>query len=61
VTERADKEESERLRKEQAERVELESELAEESATPEERRTHERRADKAEYLREKLRERSESD
>jgi hypothetical protein len=60
MTNPSDKE-SERLRREQADRAEQESELAEESDSPEGRRAHERRADKAEYLREKLQEQSEAD
>jgi hypothetical protein len=51
-----DKDESKRLRDQQARRAEEESELAERAPDDEERQTHERRADKADYLREKLEE-----
>ncbi len=53
--------ERDRLREEQARRAEREAELAEETPAEGERRTHERRADKADYLREKLQEQAESD
>jgi hypothetical protein len=49
-----DEEETERLREEQRHRVRREGELAETADQPDERRAHERRADKADYLREKL-------
>ncbi len=51
------------MRQHQAKRVAAERELADESLTPDEERQHERRADKASYLAEKLaeRERSERD
>jgi uncharacterized coiled-coil protein SlyX len=45
-----------RLRELEARRARRESRLAEEAEAPDEQRTHERRADKAEYLREKLEE-----
>lgn len=51
-----DKDESKRLRDQQARRSEEESELAERAPDDEERQTHERRAEKADYLREKLEE-----
>jgi hypothetical protein len=44
------------MRNEQARRAEQEHELAEEDLPEEERHAHERRAEKAEYLREKLEE-----
>jgi hypothetical protein len=43
-----------RLRELQAGRAQREQELAEKADEPDEQRTHERRADKAEYLRKKL-------
>lgn len=49
-----DEEETERLRQEQRDRVRREGELAQTTDQPDERRAHERRADKAEYLRQKL-------
>jgi hypothetical protein len=49
-----DDEETERLREEQRQRARREGELAETTDQPDERRAHERRADKADYLREKL-------
>ena len=51
---------TEELKAIQAERATRESELADETPSEEEKRAHERRADKAEYLKEKLREQSES-
>ena len=54
-------EDTERLLHEQGRRAEQESELAEESQSPEERKEHQRRADKAESLHEKLREQREAD
>jgi hypothetical protein len=50
---------SERLREAQAERSRREAELAEEAPSQEERDMHARRADKAEYLHEKLEEQAE--
>jgi hypothetical protein len=52
---------TERLRAVFAERAEDEAEAAEEAEQPAEERTHARRADKAAYLKEKLREQSEAD
>ncbi len=51
------------MRAHQADRAETERELADDSLTPDEERQHQRRADKAAYLAEKLaeRERSERD
>ena len=49
-----DESESERLRERELRRAQREAELAERSDDPDERQTHERRSDKAEYLREKL-------
>jgi hypothetical protein len=49
-----DEEETERLRAEQRQRARREGELAQTTDQPDERRAHERRADKADYLREKL-------
>lgn len=49
-----DEDDTERLRKIQAERAREEAELAERAAQDEEERVHERRAAKADYLREKL-------
>jgi hypothetical protein len=46
--------ETERLRRIQADRARIEEELAERSQDEEEQRIHERRSDKADYLREKL-------
>ena len=57
---RDDDDDTERLRKIQRERAEQEAELAEEADTPSERRAHERRSDKAEYLREKLEEQADA-
>jgi len=51
-----DEKETERLREEQRRRARREGELAETSDDPDERHAHERRADKADYLREKLEE-----
>jgi hypothetical protein len=50
----ADEEDTERLRKIQADRARAEEELAERSQDEEEQRIHERRSAKADYLREKL-------
>jgi hypothetical protein len=49
-----DEEETERLREEQRRRARREGELAETTDQPDERRAHERRADKADYLCHKL-------
>ncbi len=46
------------LRVEQLKREQAEREAAEEGATPDDTEQHERRADKASYLREKLEERA---
>jgi hypothetical protein len=51
-----DEKETERLREEQRRRARREGELAETSDDPDERHAHERRAAKADYLREKLEE-----
>jgi len=56
----ADKRDTEELRQEEARRARVQAELAEESATEEERRIHRRRAEKARYLREKLDEQAKS-
>jgi hypothetical protein len=53
-----DEKETERLREEQRRRARREGELAETTEEPDERQAHERRADKADYLREKLEEQS---
>jgi hypothetical protein len=52
---------TEELRAVQAEREEAERELAERAPDEREERTHERRADRAAYLREKLDEQAEAD
>ena len=52
---------TEELRAVQAEREEAERERAAEAADPREERTHERRADRHAYLREKLDERARSE
>jgi hypothetical protein len=52
---------TEELRAVQAEREEAERELAEQSPDEREEHTHERRADRAAYLREKLDEQAEAD
>jgi len=52
---------TEELRAVQAEREEAERDLAEQAPDPREERTHERRADRAAYLREKLEEQAEAD
>ncbi len=49
-----DDDETERLRQIQADRARIEEELAKRSEDEEEQRIHERRSDKADYLREKL-------
>ena len=53
--------ETEGLQVEQVKREIAERRRAEEAGEPAETRTHERRADRAAYLREKLRERAESE
>ncbi|HET7051962.1 MAG TPA: hypothetical protein VFI54_27070 [Solirubrobacteraceae bacterium] len=55
-----DEEETERLREEQRRRARREAELAESTGPPDERQAHERRADKADYLREKLEEQADA-
>ena len=55
-----DEKETERLREEQRRRARREDELAETTDLPDERHAHERRSDKADYLREKLEEQSEA-
>ena len=52
--------ETERMREAQRRRARREGELAETTDQPDERRAHERRADKADYLREKLEEQSDT-
>jgi hypothetical protein len=52
---------TERLRSTFAERAEKEAERAEEAAEPAAKRAHSRRADKAQYLEEKLSEQAEAD
>jgi hypothetical protein len=54
-------EETERLRAAQGERERAERRLAAAAGEPAEERAHERRADKAAYLREKLEERAEAE
>jgi hypothetical protein len=49
-----DDDETERLRQMQADRSRIEEELAKRSEDEEEQRIHERRSDKADYLRDKL-------
>jgi hypothetical protein len=56
-----DDDDTERLRQIQADRARIEDELAKRSEDEEEQRIHERRADKADYLREKLDEQQRSD
>ena len=56
-----DDDETERLRRIQADRARIEEELAKRSNDEEEQRIHERRSDKADYLREKLDEQQRSD
>lgn len=51
---------TQQMRAIQDERVRKESERAEDAVEPDEARAHERRADKAAYLRERLREQGES-
>jgi hypothetical protein len=55
-----DESESERLRERERRRAQREAELAERADDPDERQTHERRSDKAEYLREKLEDQAQS-
>ena len=55
-----DEKETERLREEQRRRARREDELAEKTDQPDERQAHERRADKADYLREKLEEQADA-
>lgn len=55
-----DNEQTERLREEQRRRAAEEVELAETTDVPDERRAHERRADKADYLRKKLEEQADA-
>jgi hypothetical protein len=45
-----------RLREREAQTAKREAELADQTETPDERQAHERRSDKADYLREKLEE-----
>jgi hypothetical protein len=53
--------ETEELRREQLRRERAEREQAEDADEPAEERTHDRRADRAAYLKEKLGERAESE
>jgi hypothetical protein len=55
-----DEKETERLREEQRRRARREGELAKKPDLDDEREAHERRADKADYLREKLEEQSDA-
>jgi hypothetical protein len=55
-----DEKETERLREEQRRRARREGELADTTDLADERRAHERRADKADYLRERLEEQAEA-
>ena len=55
-----DDQETERLRDEQRRRAEREAELAESTEQPDEQQAHERRSNKAEYLREKLEEQADA-
>ena len=55
-----DEKETVRLREEQRRRARREDELAETTDEPDERRGHQRRADKADYLRKKLEEQSDA-
>ena len=57
----AEEHHTEELRRLEAQRAEEEAERAEEAPTKEERLTHARRSDKADYLRRKLEERAESE
>ena len=56
-----DEDETERLRQIQADRARIEEELAKRSEDEEEQRIHERRSEKADYLREKLDEQQRAD
>jgi hypothetical protein len=55
-----DEKDTERLREEQRRRARREDELAEIADDPDERHAHKRRADKADYLREKLEEQADA-
>jgi hypothetical protein len=55
-----DEKETERLRQEQRRRARREEELAEKADLEDEREAHERRADKADYLRQKLEEQADA-
>jgi hypothetical protein len=55
-----DDKETERLREEQRRRARREEELAETADEPDARHAHERRAEKADYLREKLEEQADA-
>jgi hypothetical protein len=55
-----DEKDTERMRVEQLRRARREGELADTADEPDERHTHQRRADKAEYLRKKLDEQSDA-
>jgi hypothetical protein len=55
-----DEAENESLRERQRRRAQQEAELAEDSDDSDERQTHERRSDKAEYLRAKLEDQAQS-
>ena len=55
-----DEKETERLREEQRRRAKREDELAQTTDVPDEREAHERRADKADYLRQKLEEQADA-
>lgn len=56
----SDKKQTERLREEQRRRAAREAKLAETADVPDERETHQRRSDKADYLREKLEEQADA-
>jgi hypothetical protein len=55
-----DEKETERLREEQRHRAAREAVLADSSELPDEREAHERRSEKADYLREKLEEQADA-
>ena len=55
-----DEKDTDRLREEQRRRARRGDELAETADDPDERHAHERRADKADYLREKLEEQADA-
>jgi DNA-binding TFAR19-related protein (PDSD5 family) len=55
-----DEAENERLRARKAREAQREAELAEQTDDADERQAHERRSDKAEYLREKLEDQAQS-